>query len=657
MARTTKPLSGARETRDYGSWPSPISAADLAAAHIAYSLPRADGADMLWCERRPHEKARVAIVRRRADGAVRDVIAPPFSARSRVHEYGGGQFAAAGGRVCFVNEEDQDLYMVRAGAPERLTDMAGMRFADMAFDPAAPRVYVVCESHDAPARPQNLIAAVGLEGEGRGRIDGLLAGRDFYASPRPDPDGGKLAWLAWDLPAMPWQAAELWVGDVAPDGGIVRAQRIAGGEGCAGGVFQPEWAADGALYFVADHEGWGNLHVWRDGEIRLVAAVAAEFSRPLWSFGITSYAVLVPGRLLAACWRDGAVEIGLAEEREARWTPLPGAFTRIDDVAGGEAWIALNGGGDDGPPRVHVVPRDATEFRPSTGESPVKLSPCDVSRPRVLSFAAGSGSAHALYLPPASGRFAGPQGALPPMIVSAHGGPTGMARRGFVLERQYWTARGFAYLDVDYRGSTGYGRAFREALDGLWGEADSADAIAAVEHAIASGLCDPARIVIRGSSAGGLSVLNALIGSDLFAAGASYYGVTDLTRLASDTHKFESGYLVSLLGGLPDQVPEIYAARSPVNHADRITAPVIFFQGLDDKVVPPAQSRAMVRSLDGRGIAVASYEFAGEGHGFRKPATVIAALEAEHAFYARILGIEPADRLPAVEIANYGGAR
>jgi dipeptidyl aminopeptidase/acylaminoacyl peptidase len=640
-------------TRAYGSWPSPISAGDLAAASIACSLPRADGADIYWSERRPAEDARVAIVKRTADGALSDVVAAPFSARSKVHEYGGGHYAVREGCVCFVHEADQDLYLVEDGPPARLTDAPDTRFADMAFDPARPRLYAVAERHEEGVPPQNTIAAVWHGGAGAGRIDQLLIGRDFYAAPRPSPDGGRLAWLAWDLPAMPWRAAELWVGTIGEGGGIAAAERVAGGPDDA--VFQPEWSGDGALYFVAGLGGWGNLHVWRGGEARPVAEVEAEFARPMWSFGMTSYAVLEPGRLIASCWRDGVSEIGIAAEQAATWTPVRSGFARVDDIVAATGLIAVNGSSDTAQGRVHLIARNAASFEPQAGAKPGPFAEGDISRPRVLAIPAHG--VRALYYPPRNRTCRAPEGELPPLVVSAHGGPTGMARRGFALDRQFWTTRGFAFLDVDYRGSTGYGRAFERALDGLWGRADSEDAIAAARFAAVEGLCDPARMVIRGSSAGGLTVLNALIHSDIFAAGASYYGVTDLTALAADTHKFESGYLESLIGGMPDDVPEVCAERSPVNHAGRITSPVIFFQGLEDRVVPPSQSRAMVASLTRRGIPVASLEFEGEGHGFRRAETQIAALEAELAFYARNLGLDPADRLPEIEIVNFRGAR
>ncbi|NND48834.1 MAG: S9 family peptidase, partial [Rhizobiales bacterium] len=391
-----------------------------------------------------------------------DVIGPPFSARSKVHEYGGGQFAASDGRVCFVNDEDQDLYLAGAAAPVRITKTPDTRFADLAFDPAHPRLYSVTERHRPSAPPQNAIAAVGLEGESQGRTEMLLAGRDFYASPRPSPDGSRLAWLAWDLPAMPWEAAELWVGQIAENGAIIEAVRIAGGP--EGGAFQPEWAEDGALYFAAPNGDWGNLHVWRDGVVQPVARLEAEFARPLWSLGMSSYAVLESGRLIAACWRDGRSEFGIADEKTGTWTPLTSGFTRIDDLTAGPEFVAINGSDDEAPGRVHLIARDASAFQPASQEETPVLAAGDVSHARILAFQSGESEAWVLFYPPASERFAGPNGSLPPLIVSAHGGPTGMARRGFALDRQYWTTRGFAFLDVDYRGSSGYGLTFQRAL-------------------------------------------------------------------------------------------------------------------------------------------------------------------------------------------------
>jgi dipeptidyl aminopeptidase/acylaminoacyl peptidase len=586
------------------------------------------------------------------------MLPPPFSARSRVHEYGGGQFAVQGGRIAFVEDADQQIYLAAGGKPTQLTTLEAARFADMAFDAGRDRLISVVE-RPAPGLggvTQNLVASVPLGGPRQGQVDDLLVGRDFYASPRPSPDGRRLAWLAWDLPHMPWEAAELWVGGFGADGGVTGARRIAGG-----GVFQPEWGKDGALYFVADRAGWGNPHIWRGGEVELIAPVDAEFSRPLWALGTTSYALLGGGRLIAAGWRDGLAELGVFDAGRRSYEPVPCGFTRVDDIAATAAEVAINGGDDVSPSAIHVLPVDAARLSPApapAGGSPLEAA--DISPTEVFEVPAPDRSGvvvRALYHRPLSGAYRGPPDAAPPMVVSAHGGPTAMARRGLVLERQYWTTRGFAYLDVDYRGSTGYGRTYRALLDGKWGLTDWQDVVAAAEHAGRAGLADPARLVVRGSSAGGLTVLNALIHSDIFAAGASHYGVADLERLAVDTHKFEAGYLVSLLGGLPAQVPDIYLARSPIHHAGRIAAPVIFLQGLDDRVVPPLQSRAMADSLRQRGVPVALIEFAGEAHGFRQPETVIRALQAEHAFFARILGLEPAETLPAIAIDNWEAAR
>ncbi len=635
----------------YGGWPSPLSATNLTAAATIFSLLKSDGSTVYWSERRPHENARVAIVCKTVDGEKRDVIDARFSARSKVHEYGGGHYTVHDGLICFVNETDQDIYLTKCGEPIRLTECEATRFADMEFDGRGELIYAVCEHHRSDSPPQNTLSVISTSEKNQKSVLPVLVGRDFYSSPRLSVDGERIAWLAWDLPSMPWESAELWVGTIGDDGGIFDAILIAGEIGKA--AFQPEWSPEGALYFVAAYKGWANLHVWRDGKVSVVAPVEADFSRPQWAFAMTSYSVLEEGLLFASCWKGGVCKLGIADESLASWTLFDSTFTRIEDVSSGGDHIALCAGDDLSAPSIHFFDRGEIKFSPNTDRQLEILCLEDISCPRVLHI--NQAGVRALFYPPASSQVVAPADTLPPLVVSAHGGPTGMARRGLALDRQYWTTRGFAFLDVDYRGSSGYGEAFRTALDGLWGRADSDDAIEAAKFVANVGYCDAGRMVIRGSSAGGLTVLNALISSDIFAAGASYYGVTDLVRLSTDTHKFESGYLTGLMGGMPEDVPEIYAARSPVNNADAITAPVIFFQGLDDRVVPPEQSRVMAASLMKRNIPVAMLEFKGEGHGFRLPETQIKALEAEYAFYARVLGLEPAQPLPHIDISNLKG--
>ncbi|VAW17225.1 hypothetical protein MNBD_ALPHA09-1251 [hydrothermal vent metagenome] len=647
--------------RPYGTWPSPIAASDVASAGVRYGLCRYDGEALYWSELRPDSgpgaAPRSVIVACDTAGAIDDVLPPPFSARSRVHEYGGGEFAVHDGRVVFVNDADQDLYVIEPGAaPRQLTQSPGWRFADMTFAPDGTRILAVAERHEAGHAhqlPQNTIVSVELFTDAVREPDLVLAGRDFYASPRFSPNGSQLAWLAWDLPHMPWEAAELWVADIGEDGGIKTPRHIAGGGGA--GAFQPEWSPRGELYFIADHDGWGNLHIADADGVRPLLVSDAEFGRPLWQFGMTSYAVLGNGRIAASSWRGGRLEVGLLEVETGNWSPLDTDLVRLDSISGSTGGFAIVGGTDTKPPGVLRFASDgAVVDQLSGGQS--RLAAGDISVARALRFETDTGPLHGLFYPPANANIQGPDGQCPPLVVSAHGGPTAMARRGLDLERQYWTTRGFAFLDVDYRGSFGYGRAYVRALDGAWGVLDAADVVTAARAVAEQGLADAAAMVITGSSAGGLTVLNALASSDVFAAGASAYGVADLASLASDTHKFEAGYLFALMGvdgDDGDAWAKVFGERSPLTHASRIASPVIFLQGLDDAVVPPSQSEVMAASLRERGVPVAYLEFAGEGHGFRKTETVIAALEATHGFFARILGLAPADDLPPVKIDNF----
>jgi len=645
-----------KTTRPFGTWPSPIAAADVALAGVRYGLCAMDDEALYWSEFRPDAGPRTVVVRREANGKVSDVLPPGFSARSRVHEYGGGEFTFAGDRTVFVNDSDQDLYIIESGAsPRRLSRAAGWRFADMVLSLHGSRVLAVGEHHDEQgphAMPQNAIVSFDVSADDKQSPDLILAGRDFYACPRFSPDGACLAWLAWDLPHMPWQAAELWVGDIDKEGGVKNARHIAGGPDSA--VFQPHWSPQGELLFVANHEGWGNLHVAGKKQNTVLYADKAEFGRPLWQFGMASYACLGDGRIAASCWRDGKLEIGLLETETGAWSKLETELVRLDAISGSSAGFAIAGGTDTSTPGIWLFNKNGDLVdRPAGGGQPLKTG--DVSVARQLRLHTESGPLHGLYYPPANAATQGPTGTHPPLIVSAHGGPTAMAKRGLDLEKQYWTTRGFAFLDVDYRGSFGYGLAYMRALDGAWGVTDAADAITAARAVAEEGLADAAAMVITGGSAGGLTVLNALASSQVFAAGASAYGVADLASLARDTHKFEAGYLFSLMGvDSNDQkaLAKVFELRSPLSHADKIVSPVIFLQGLDDAVVPPSQSRVMVASLRSRGVPVAYLEFEGEGHGFRNPQSVIAALEATHGFFARILDLAPAADLPPVEIDN-----
>ena len=581
---------------------------------------------------------------RRPDGRPADILPKPFSARSRVHEYGGGEFLVSGATVFFVNDKDQQVYALTPPyAPRRITRAPGTRFADFAHDRSRAQLIAVAEIHapresgDVHALPRNVLVAIALKGS-RGRVTEIAAAHDFYASPRLSADGSRLAFLAWDLPDMPWDSAALYVSDVREDGLLKRPKRIAGGDGSA--LFQPEWGPDGHLYFTWDKTGWGHLYRWNDtGIARVHGSAGAELWRPQWVFGTRCYALHPDGRFAAVSAARGMphLDIGkLTGGRTVASRGLQGKTARIDDpLAVGDGFAALVSS-PVGTPAVMRFARGGV--RPIAERPPDLIEPGFVSRGEVLAFKnAKRQTVYGIHYPPVNPNHRGPKDAAPPALVLAHGGPTSMTDAGLKPRVQFYTSRGFAVLDVNYAGSTGYGRAYRQRLDGQWGIADVADCAAAARHLAQAGRADADRIAIAGGSAGGYTTLMALATTKAFAAGCSHYGISDLALLLAHTHKFESGYLHRLLGTTPSKWKDVFARRSPLNLIEGITAPVILFQGLDDKVVPPEQSRLIVDKLKRCGIDVEYREFAGEGHGFRKAETIIAVLEAELAFLQRVL--------------------
>jgi dipeptidyl aminopeptidase/acylaminoacyl peptidase len=632
-----------RRTLPYGTWPSPISPELAARASSRIGMVQAAGEAIYWSETRPEEQGRQAIVRVAPDGRREDVLPKPYSARSRVHEYGGGEFLVVGGTVCFVNDRDQQVYaLVPGGRPRRITDAPRTRFADFAHDAGRGRLIAVAETH-APREsgehvlPSNVLAAIALDGK-PGAVTELAAGRDFYASPRLSADGERLAYLAWDLPDMPWDSAALLVAPVRADGSLGPAERIAGGDGSA--VFQPEWGPDGHLYFVWDKTGWGCLYRWDGRRVALVRrSPGADLFRPQWTFGSRGFSLHPNGRFAAAFAERGMplVETGTLAGGEVRaYRAMQKKAARIEEpVPLGNGFAALVYA----PLTMPAVMRlERGSLRPIAEPPPAAVEAGSISVGRVLEFRGVRGrKAFGIHYAPTNPSYRGPRGGLPPAIVLAHGGPTSMTDAGLKMRVQFYTSRGFAVFDVNYAGSMGYGRAYRERLDGQWGIADVADCAAAARFLAEQGLADRARIAIAGGSAGGYTTLMALATTKAFAAGASHFGISDLSLLMQHTHKFESGYLHRLLGTTPAKWKEVCAARSPINLIDGITAPVILFQGLDDKVVPPEQSRMIVEKLEARGIDVAYREFPGEAHGFRKAETIVAVLEAELAFLQRVL--------------------
>ncbi len=690
----------------FGHWPSPVTATSVAEGALRFGRVQAEGGAIYWSEGRPAEKGRAPVMRWSKEGGVSELLPAPYSARSRVHEYGGGEFLVAGGTLFFVNSDDQDVYAkdLAAGADtnciRRLTDLPETRFADFAWDGPRKRLIAVGETHspDQEALPRNALWTIpagepGIaqnpvecfgedpphpvllpEGRRDARISGsgissvlspigerdrvrgdfatqstgfvtpssLIEGHDFYASPRLSPDGRRLAFLAWDLPSMPWDAAQLFVAELAENGCPGEPFSIAGGGGSA--CFQPEWGADGTLYFVWDVDGSGQLYAWREGSGPGKAAhLDADLSMPQWSFNAASFALLPGGRVYCTFIRNGETGAAIVGPG-AVLTPRETGFSAVHALSAGGAGVVLEGLKDDealcialdDPASANAVASPVILRRSSA----VAIGAGYVSRPGRLEIPSGAGVIHGLLYPPRNPAAHGPAGALPPLIVSLHGGPTSAAARGLKPRTLFFTSRGFSWLDLDYAGSTGYGRAYRERLKGNWGIADVEDTIAAARFAAAAGIADAGAIFVTGGSAGGYTVLMAIATENVFRGAASYYGVCDLIALQKTTHKFEQGYQQALLGASLEENEAVYRERSPIQHIERISTPLILFQGADDNVVPKSQSVAVAEALRAKGVAVEYHEFAGEGHGFRQGDTIRTCLERELAFYLGLMAGE-----------------
>lgn len=636
----------------YGTWRSPVTPALITAGIVRLSWPVVQGGRVFWCEGRPAEGGRVTLMCREADGSLRELTPTPFNARTGVHEYGGRPYAVADGLVVAASHADQRLWRLEAdGRHVPLTPESdgNLRYADLVIDLQHRRVLAVREDHRGGGEPASALVAVPLEG---GPHEGvvLARGHDFLAAPCLSPDGSRLAWLGWDHPDMPWDATTLWLARLE-DGLPVSPRAVAGGAGES--VVQPFWMEDGRLVFASDRNGWWNLHVLEEEKVRAVRREEAEHGGPLWQLGASWAAPFDRHRVASCSLKDGRWRLFLVHLRDGSATPLPLEATELAEPGCEGGRIVLLAGYPDRPAEILAVDAQngAGEALRRAGE--LDLDPAWISRPEPIAFEGPGGTAHALFYAPRNPEFAAPEGELPPLIVRSHGGPTGRASSALTLSWQFWTSRGFAVVDVDYRGSVGYGRAYRQALEGAWGVADVEDCVAAAEHLVRSGRADPERLVIAGSSAGGYTTLAALAFTDRFRAGASHYGIGDLRALVADTHKFESRYLDRLVGPWPERA-DLYEARSPIAHPEKLSCPVIFFQGLDDKVVPPNQAERMSEALERKGIPVALLAFEGEGHGFRKAATIEAVLQAELAFYCRLFGIAAPDLAPLVMRGGMG---
>jgi dipeptidyl aminopeptidase/acylaminoacyl peptidase len=643
------------KTAPYGSWKSPITADLIVQATIGLSQPRRAGSDIYWIEMRPSEGGRQVIVKRSVDGDTVDINPPELNARTRVHEYGGGDYVVNGNDVYFSNFSDQQVYRHRTDwgrrSIERITrecDDDRLRYADMVVDSARDRLIAVREDHRGAQRePENTITAVSLN-DGSETV--LVSGNDFYSSPRVNHEGSQLAWLTWNHPNMPWDGCELWTADIRADGSLVNHKLIAGG--ARESIFQPEWSHYGVLHFVSDRSGWWNIYRVVDGSSECLCEMEAEFGVPQWVFGLSTYGFDTPDGIVCAFAEKGLWKLGYIDAENKTFKRIPTPFTEISFVQASFDGVVFRAGSPD--EAFAIVEIDLTYDRTEIlrRAANVEIDRRHFSAPEPIEFPTENGlTAHGFYYAPKNRNRTAPPNEKPPLLVKSHGGPTSATIAVLMLTIQYWTSRGIAVLDVNYGGSTGYGRAYRERLQGTWGIVDVDDCVNGARFLAERGDVDAARTVIDGGSAGGYTTLCALTFRDYFKAGASHYGVSDLEALEVDTHKFESRYSRSLIGPYPER-RDLYYDRSPIHFTDGLSCPVIFFQGLEDKVVPPDQAEMMVDALRQKGLPVAYVAFEGEQHGFRRAENIKRALDGELYFYSQVFGFELADEVEPVEIEN-----
>ena len=636
----------------YGSWVSPLSAEALGSGQVTIGDLRSVNGRLYWTETVPAAGGISELFSMGADATALLVTPVGTNVRTRVHEYGGAPYVVVNDTAYYSQFADQRLYALKPGGTATPLTPSGYRYADCTPLPSSEvsvgALICVREDHTDPAKVRNTLVRLPLPGGGAGEV--LYADSDFVAYPRLSPDGRRLAFICWNHPYMPWDSTELKVAELTGHG-LAAPVTVAGG--AAESVLEPRWDTDGTLYFISDRSGYWNLYAWRADGVHAVWPRAAESAGPLFLLGQANYALLGDGRAVLRFGEKGLDRLAVIDlvRGTGRVLDLPyveyAQLTRID-----AGHIAVLAGSSDAPRAIVRIAVGSGSVQTLHTAGRALLEPSAVSVAMPIDFPSPRGRiAHAFYYPPLNPAFQAPQGSLPPLLTLVHGGPTGQASPSFASRVQFWTTRGFAVVDVNYGGSSGYGRAFRQALVGNWGVVDVEDVIAAARHLGGIGRADPARTAISGSSAGGYTVLAALSTSDVFRAGADYYGISDITALARDTHKFESRYLDSLIGPLP-QAQSVYDSRSPLNHLDGFKVPLIVFQGADDPIVPPNQSALIVEALRARGVPLAYLLYPGESHGFRKPENIIRSLQSELSFYGQVFGFTPADQLPPLTIEH-----
>lgn len=636
----------------YGSWKSPITADLIVSESVGLGDMAVDGEDIYWLEIRPSEDGRYVIVRQAPDGSRTDLNPPPFNARTKVHEYGGGSYSVLKKTLFFSNFSDGRVYKLdrENTAPKPITPIDNdLRYADFEISSNGKQIIAVREDHSKSGEPVNTLVSIDPEKVSSGTI--ISSGADFYSTPTLNPDGSQLAWIQWNHPNMPWDTTELWSADITRDGQLTNRLKLREREGES--VCHPAWSPSGVLHYISDESGWWNIYELKDGERKNLTPIEAEFTQPQWGLGARYYGFTTDNKIICAMNQRGYWSLAILDSSTRKLEKVTAPFTEINrsGIKVSKDRVVINAGSSDVPHSIYhyTYNGELTEIKRS---DELKISSNNFSKPEFVEFPTTDGlTAYGFFYPPWNPSFQGIKGELPPLLVLSHGGPTGSATTTLDLQKQFWTSRGFGVLDVNYGGSTGYGTSYRKKLNGKWGIVDVDDCINGTKFLMARGDADSDRLAIRGSSAGGYTTLAALTFTNMFHAGASYYGVSDLSALARETHKFESRYLDSMVGPYPE-MKTVYEDRSPLFHTELLSCPVILFQGLEDKIVLPNQAEMMVDELKAKGMTVAYISFKDEQHGFRKSENIKRALQAELYFYSRVFKFQLDDGIDPPHIFN-----